>query len=88
MDIIIDSKLKWQCRRGLLELDIILLSFLDNVYPKLSPKLQAQFGQLIAYTDPELLVWLVQRVPVPCIELQEIADCVAEQSFSPSTWII
>ena len=30
------SRLRWRCRRGIKEMDIILQSFLDQTYPELS----------------------------------------------------
>ncbi|MDJ0806588.1 MAG: succinate dehydrogenase assembly factor 2, partial [Gammaproteobacteria bacterium] len=32
------NRLRWQCRRGMLELDLLLLGFLETRYPRLDPK--------------------------------------------------
>jgi antitoxin CptB len=55
------EQLRWACRRGMLELDIILNDFLDNQYPVLSEKLQMSFGHLLSCTDQELFRWLVHH---------------------------
>jgi antitoxin CptB len=65
MKIISDEKLKdierlrWQCRRGMLELDLLLEAFLDQLYPSLSPRLQRHFYQLLEFPDPIIHAWCV-----------------------------
>ena len=52
------NKLRLQCRRGMLELDILLERILEHDYVLLSFSEQAAFARLLDYSDPELLVWL------------------------------
>ena len=52
------SRLKWACRRGMLELDVLLGNFLEVAFSTLSFSEQAQFASLLAYSDPELFAWL------------------------------
>lgn len=53
------AKLRWQCRRGMLELDLLLLPFLEKVFPNLSAQEQQVFMRLLACTDQDLYDWLV-----------------------------
>jgi antitoxin CptB len=53
------SKLRWQCRRGMLELDVLLEKFLDEQYAQLSPAEQQLFVKLLTYPDTELFAWLM-----------------------------
>lgn len=53
------AKLRWQCRRGMLELDLLLLPFLEKIFPVLPAQEQAIFMQLLACTDQDLYDWLV-----------------------------
>lgn len=53
------AKLRWNCRRGMLELDLLLLPFLEKVFPNLSQQDQAIFEQLLACTDQDLYGWLI-----------------------------
>ncbi|WP_374088910.1 succinate dehydrogenase assembly factor 2 [Methylomicrobium lacus] len=53
------EKLKWRCRRGVVELDILLLHFLENGYLQASGDEQAQFVDLLTWEDDELLSVLV-----------------------------
>lgn len=51
-------RLRWRCRRGLLELDIVFTRFLDERYAKLGAVEQASFERLLEHPDPILLAWL------------------------------
>jgi antitoxin CptB len=53
------SRLRWACRRGMLELDLLLIPFFDKHYAQLTPKEQASFAELLSCTDPELFSWLM-----------------------------
>lgn len=58
------ARLQWSCRRGMLELDVLLGNFLEEVYPGLSPDDQQSFVALLDYSDPELFDWLLgQSLP-------------------------
>jgi len=48
------ARLRWQCRRGMLELDLLLNAFLDNAYAKLSIGEQQIFQALLEYPDQTL----------------------------------
>lgn len=52
------SKLYWQCRRGMLELDLLLKDYLDNHYPHANAQQQARFLSLLELEDIELLAEL------------------------------
>ena len=58
-------RLLWQCRRGLLELDLLLSRFLVERYPELSAAEQHQFRRLLEYPDPTLLAWIQGQEPSP-----------------------
>ena len=55
------SKLRWACRRGMLELDVVLLRILEANYARWSLVEREQFTHLLTYSDPELYAWLVLR---------------------------
>ena len=48
------SQLKWQCRRGTKELDIVLNNYLERYYQTASRSEQSAFKQLIELEDPIL----------------------------------
>lgn len=53
------AKLRWNCRRGMLELDLLLLPFLEKKFSSLSETEQAIFERLLACTDQDLYNWLI-----------------------------
>ena len=46
---------RWQCRRGMLELDLLLNNFLDKKVETLSAQQKACFELLLSYPDQTLL---------------------------------
>ncbi|MCG8017844.1 MAG: succinate dehydrogenase assembly factor 2 [Candidatus Thiodiazotropha sp. 'RUGA'] len=53
------DRLRWQCRRGMLELDVLLEAFLEQHYSDLPPHMQRQFIQLLEFPDPIIHAWCV-----------------------------
>lgn len=59
------SRLYWQCRRGMLELDEMLQGFFKRSFDTLSPQQLASFESLLKSPDDLLLEYLMGRtVPV------------------------
>jgi antitoxin CptB len=53
------ARLHWQCRRGMLELDLMLLPFMERQYNRLNAQEQEAFRTLLAYPDQQLLEYLM-----------------------------
>jgi antitoxin CptB len=70
------NRLRWQCRRGMLELDLLLLPFFDRHYLRLNKAEQALFEQLLNYQDPDLYQILLKQKQVEdpslCILVESI----------------
>ena len=56
-----ESRLRWQCRRGMRELDELLLRYLEESYPADSEDDKAAFWAVLELADPELNGYLLQR---------------------------
>ena len=54
------SKIQWQCRRGVRELDILLERYLVNVYSDSGSADKSAFRQLLTLSDPELAGYLLR----------------------------
>jgi antitoxin CptB len=54
------ARLRWQCRRGMRELDLLLLRYLESEYLTASPATQRGFERLLELSDPELLGYLLR----------------------------
>ena len=53
------ARLKWACRRGMLELDVLFTPFVDEAYDDLSEENKATFERLLEGEDPELFAWFM-----------------------------
>lgn len=60
-----DRPLRWRCRRGTLELDVMLTRFLERRYPDLPASEQEAFRQLLDSEDDQLWDWLTGRADPP-----------------------
>lgn len=58
-------RLRWQCRRGMLELDHLLNRFLDLGYGDLTVPERQTFLILLAEPDPRLSDWFMARAVPP-----------------------
>lgn len=67
------AQLRWQCRRGMLELDLILNHFIDTQAQGLTEAEVACLDVLLATPDPILYAWLI-GTDVPADE--ELASLV------------
>ncbi len=48
------ERARWRCRRGMLELDIVLLRFMNKHYAQLNEVELQQFEELLSLSDNEL----------------------------------
>src|SRR5690606_23570929 len=55
------GRLRWRSRRGMRELDAVLLAFLDRSFEKLNDADKARYDALLNLPDPELYDYLVRR---------------------------
>lgn len=70
------SRLIWHCRRGMLELDLILGRFINTRLDQLNEDQLQQFEALLEYTDPELFAWLMGNEIPPTEELIQIVNSI------------
>ena len=56
-----ESRLRWQCRRGMRELDELLVRYLEDCYPDDNDADKAAFREVLTLADPELNAYLLQR---------------------------
>jgi antitoxin CptB len=71
-------RLQWRCRRGLLELDVLLEKFLADKYSTLSPADQVVFVRLLECADPDLLSWLMGDVTPEALDFRRMVGLVRD----------
>jgi len=55
------DRVRWHCRRGLLELDLILARFMNRHYESLDAEARELFKELLEYPDNDLLDWALGK---------------------------
>lgn len=76
------KKLGWHSRRGMLELDLILLPFYEKHLAGLSPDVHSLYQELLAEEDQDLFAWLLMRAPAPNENLRRIITIIREHHFA------
>ena len=68
------SRLKWACRRGMLELDVLFMPFVEEAFDELDDDKKLVFERLLTCDDPDLFAWFMghQKCDDP-----ELADMVS-----------
>lgn len=75
------SRLKWQCRRGMRELDDLLLRYLQGHYDDAPESDKQAFHALLELSDPELMSYLLQKQP-PAAELERVVAIILDRTNS------
>ena len=66
------ARIQWRCRRGLLELDLILQAFLERHYFSLSESEKDSFIQLLELPDNTLLDYFNGKAEHPDPNLKQL----------------
>ena len=53
------SRLLWQCRRGIKEMDIIFQDFINHSYDQLTDDEKNAFSRLLDEQDLDILNWIM-----------------------------
>lgn len=68
------ARLRWRCRRGTKELDLLLGRFLERAYADAPPAVQRAFRRLLECQDPELYALLSGRMSANDPELADVVE--------------
>jgi antitoxin CptB len=71
--------LTWQCRRGMLELDVILMPFLEQYFSSLNDDNQLAFSQLLEQADPDIYTWVMGFGQCKQENLKEVIGIIREK---------
>jgi antitoxin CptB len=74
------NRLFWASRRGMLELDLVLLPFLDNIYETLEPEDQQRYVRLMDEQDQDLFAWFMRREDPAAPELLRIVQIIRDNT--------
>ncbi len=76
------SRVYWHSRRGMLELDLILVPFVETCYESLAESDQASYRALLDCEDTELYAWLMQRKEPQSEDLKAIVQRIVQHHAS------
>jgi len=74
------SRLRWLCRRGMKELDVIMSRYLEHHYESASTADRDKFKLLLEMPDPDLYDLLLGRGEVTDPELRQIIGVLRNTS--------
>ena len=69
-----EDRLRWKCRRGMLELDLLLKDFLDRDFDALDDQGRRRLDQLLDYPDAVLLEWFMGRIRPTDKDVAQLVD--------------
>ena len=72
------KKLKWRCRRGMKELDILLSCYITNYYNNANKEEQQNFEDLLDIQDPELYSLFTGRELLKNTDMQLLVDKISK----------
>ncbi len=73
------KRLYWHSRRGMLELDVLLVPFLEEVYSDLAPDDQDRYRCLLESEDQDMFGWFMQRNEPEDPDLQRIVRIILDR---------
>jgi len=76
------ARIKWACRRGMLELDVVIMPFFDECFDLLSEAEQEDFVALLQCDDPDLFNWLMRHGRSENLKLANMIDKIVAHNRS------
>ncbi len=68
-EIAVDAaRIRWRCRRGVKELDVLLERFVEECLPKMPREQVRVFDHLLDESDLDLLDWVIGRTLPPALD--------------------
>ena len=84
MNEIDKKKVLWHSRRGMLELDLLLVPFATSRFATLSPELQQLFMDLLRCEDQDIFAWLLLRDKPADFRFEQIISLILETAARPN----
>lgn len=74
------NRIYWHSRRGMLELDLVLMPFAKEQYAQLNDVDQQIYKRLLACEDQDLFAWFLQRRKAEDPELATMVERILDYS--------
>lgn len=86
------GQLQWNCRRGIKELEVLFVPFLEHCYDQLGELAQKRFARLLGFDDASLFAWFMgyetpedQELQLTIQEIQHALTTVQPNITSPDS---
>ena len=73
------GQLRWQCRRGMLELDYILENFVEHRYEELTLEQKQLFVRVLDFEDQLLLDWVMGNVVPSDANIRQLVQIMQQK---------
>ena len=73
------NRLYWHSRRGMLELDVLLVPFVKEVYAHLNDTDRECYRRLLECEDQDMFGWFMERNESPDPELQRMVRVILDR---------
>ena len=73
------SELKWQCRRGMRELDELLLRYVERRFDRAREEEKQAFRTVLSLSDPELVGYLLKRERPESTEIASVVEHILDR---------
>ena len=73
------NRLFWHSRRGMLELDVLLVPFVKEVFSELDEADQQRYRQLLECEDQDMFGWFMQRNEPDDPDLRRIVRMILDR---------
>ena len=80
-ELLDENRLRWACRRGMLELDILLGGFIDKGYATLTEEEKFIFQDLLIEADQQLYEYFMKN---KVVEDEKVANVIAKIRIAAS----
>ncbi|GMG87586.1 succinate dehydrogenase assembly factor 2 [Biformimicrobium ophioploci] len=70
------NRLLWASRRGMLELDLVLMPFVENIFDQLPEEDQKRYEAMLECEDQDLFAWFLKREDPEDPELLKIVEII------------
>jgi len=77
-----ESRLRWQCRRGMRELDDLLIRYLETRFAAADADEKAAFQAVLELSDPELNGYLLQRQTPSSESIARVINSILSTPFT------
>jgi antitoxin CptB len=78
------GQLAWRCRRGMKELDLLLVRYLDQRWPVAAAAERAAFELFLELPDPEIAAYLLGGVDPPDAGSRELVEALRRAAPRPA----